>query len=54
MEKLTGNAVVLNTSLNRLGEPMIGAPEEALNMFHGSDLQCLEMKDILMRKISVK
>ena len=50
MEKLTGNAVVLNTSLNRRGEPMICAPKDALNMFYGSDLQYLVMEDVLVRK----
>ena len=37
LEKRTGNAVVLNTSLNRRGEPMVYSPEDALNMFYGSD-----------------
>ncbi len=50
MEKLTGNAVVLNTSLNRRGEPMICSPTDALNMFYGSDLEYLVMEDILVTK----
>ena len=50
MEKLTGNAVVLNTSLNRRGEPMVCSPTDALNMFYGSDLQYLVMEDILVTK----
>jgi carbamoyltransferase len=50
MEKLTGNGVVLNTSLNRRGEPMVCAPADALNMFYGSDLPYLIMEDILVRK----
>ncbi|MDY0189373.1 MAG: carbamoyltransferase [Desulfuromonas sp.] len=50
MEKLTGNGVVLNTSLNRRGEPMVCAPVDALNMFYGSDLPYLIMEDILVRK----
>jgi len=50
MEKLTGNGVVLNTSLNRRGEPMICSPTDALNMFYGSDLQYLIMQDILVVK----
>ncbi len=50
MEKLTGNGVLLNTSLNRRGEPMVCSPEDALNMFYGSDLQYLIMEDILVRK----
>jgi carbamoyltransferase len=47
LEKLTGNGVCLNTSLNRRGEPMVCAPVDALNMFFGSDLQYLIMEDIL-------
>lgn len=50
LEKHTGNAVVLNTSLNRRGEPMVCSPADALNMFFGSDLQYLVMEDILVRK----
>jgi carbamoyltransferase len=50
LEKLTGNGVVLNTSLNRRGEPMICSPTDALNMFFGSDLRYLIMEDILVVK----
>ena len=50
MEKLTGNGVVLNTSLNRRGEPMICSPTDALNMFFGSDLLHLIMEDVLVTK----
>ena len=50
MEKLTGNGVVLNTSLNRRGEPIVCTPTDALNMFFGSDLQYLIMEDILVVK----
>jgi len=51
VEKLTGNAVELNTSLNRRGEPMVCSPTDALNMFYGSDLEYLVMEDILVKKI---
>ena len=50
LEKLNGNGVVLNTSLNRRGEPMVCSPEDALNMFFGSDLEYLVMLDILITK----
>jgi carbamoyltransferase len=50
LEKLRGNAVVLNTSLNRRGEPMICSPTDALNMFYGCDLEYLMMEDILVTK----
>ena len=51
VEKLTGNGVVLNTSLNRRGEPMVCSPTDALNMFYGSDLEYLVMEDILVKKV---
>ena len=50
LEALTGNGVVLNTSLNRRGEPMICSPTDALDMFFGSDLQYLVMEDVLVVK----
>lgn len=50
VEKLTGNGVVLNTSLNRRGEPMVCSPTDALNMFFGSDLEYLIMEDVLVSK----
>ena len=50
LEALTGNGVVLNTSLNRRGEPMICSPTDALNMFFGSDLQVLVMEDVVVVK----
>jgi carbamoyltransferase len=50
LEKHTGNGVILNTSLNRRGEPMVCSPTDALNMFYGSDLEYLIMEDILVVK----
>ena len=50
LEKLRGSAVVLNTSLNRRGEPMICSPSDALNMFYGCDLEYLMLEDILVTK----
>ena len=50
MEARTGNPVLLNTSLNRRGEPMVCSPVDALNMFFGSDLEYLIMEDVLVTK----
>ncbi len=50
LEALTGNAVVLNTSLNRQGEPIVCTPGDALAMFVGSDLEYLVMEDLLVTK----
>ena len=54
LEKLTGNGVSLNTSLNRRGEAMICSPTDALDMFFGSDLEYLIMQDILVVKDGLK
>jgi carbamoyltransferase len=53
LERLTGNGVVLNTSLNRRGEPMICSPTDALNMFFGSDLEYLVLEDYLVTKVTI-
>jgi carbamoyltransferase len=53
LEKHTGNGVVLNTSLNRRGEPMVCSPKDALDMFYGSDLEYLIMEDIMITKQGV-
>ncbi|HTK97992.1 MAG TPA: carbamoyltransferase C-terminal domain-containing protein [Pseudomonadales bacterium] len=50
MEALTGDAVVLNTSLNRQGEPIVCTPADALAMFVGSDLEYLVLEDLLVTK----
>jgi carbamoyltransferase len=49
-EARTGIGVLLNTSLNRRGEPMVCSPDDALDMFHGSNLQNLAIGDFLVRK----
>ena len=50
LERRTGNAVVLNTSLNRRGEPMVCSPEDALEMFCSCDLEYLVLEDLLVSK----
>lgn len=50
LEKLRNIPVVLNTSLNRRGEPMVCSPTDALNMFFGCDLEYLLMEDVLVTK----
>jgi len=49
-EARTGLGVLLNTSLNRCGEPMVCSPGDALEMFYASDLQILALGDFLIRK----
>jgi carbamoyltransferase len=54
LERITGNGVVLNTSLNRRGEPMVCSPKDALDMFFGSDLEYLIMEDVLVVKAGAR
>jgi len=53
MAARTGNAVLLNTSLNRRGEPMVCSPKDALDMFFGCDLEYLILQDVLVTKPGV-
>ncbi len=48
--ELTGVPAVINTSLNRRGEPMICRPEEAIAMFVACGLRHLVMGDFLVGK----
>lgn len=53
LEKVTGNGVALNTSLNRRGEAVVCSPYDALNMFYACDLPYLIMEDVLVYKPDV-
>ncbi|MDP7033570.1 MAG: carbamoyltransferase [Planctomycetota bacterium] len=46
----TGIPLLLNTSLNRRGEPMVCSPHDALEMFYGSDLELLAIGPFLVPK----
>lgn len=46
----TGIPVVINTSLNRRGEPMVCSPEDAVNMYLGSGLDHLAIGDYLVSR----
>ena len=48
--KKTNLPVLINTSLNRRGEPMICSPEDAIRMFYGSGLEYLALGNYLIRK----
>jgi carbamoyltransferase len=43
--------VLVNTSLNRRGEPIVCSPEDAIVMFYNSGLQYLAIGDFLLSKI---
>jgi carbamoyltransferase len=46
----TGVPVLLNTSFNLRGEPIVNTPENALNTFRKSELAALYMDDYVVRK----
>ena len=50
MEERTGYGVVINTALNRPGEALVCSPEDAVNLFVGSELEFMIMEDILVTK----
>ena len=49
-EKLSGIPCLINTSFNMHEEPIVCSPEDALNMFFGSDLEYLVLEDWLVTK----
>lgn len=49
-DELTGVPVVLNTSFNRRGEPIVCTPKDALSCFFGSGLDCLILENFLIDK----
>lgn len=48
--KKSGIPVLINTSFNRRGEPMVHSPEDALRTFFGSGLDVLVMGNYLVEK----
>ena len=50
IETLTGNGVVLNTSLNRRGEPVVCTPEDAIKCFLGTRMDVLVLNNFLVKK----
>lgn len=52
MAKLTGHPVVLNTSFNVKGEPIICTPQEAIRCFFSTGLDALILGDFLIEKLT--
>ena len=48
--KLTGVPVILNTSFNGPGEPIVCSPQDAITMFYNSSLDCLIMGNFIIQK----
>jgi carbamoyltransferase len=49
-EKKTGSPVIVNTSFNVRGEPIVNQPSEALNCFLSTEMDALVMNDYLLLK----
>lgn len=49
-EKLSGVPVIINTSFNLQGEPIVNTPDEAINDFLNSGMDCLVLGNILLEK----
>jgi carbamoyltransferase len=49
-EAITGVPVVMNTSLNVKGEPIVETPEDAMKLFHESDVDVLVINDVMYFK----
>jgi carbamoyltransferase len=49
-QKETGTGMLINARLNRPGEALVCSPEDALNMFLGTDLDYFIMEDVLVSK----
>lgn len=47
---ITGVPVLVNTSFNLFGEPVVSTPREALRSFYCSGIDCLAMGSFLIRK----
>lgn len=49
-QKITGHPIVVNTSFNVQGEPIVMRPEEAIRCFYGSGMDVLAMGSFVVRK----
>ncbi len=49
-QKRTGCPVIVNTSFNVRGEPIVCTPEEAFRCFMGTEIDCLAIGDFFLRK----
>jgi carbamoyltransferase len=46
----TGCPVIVNTSFNVRGEPIVGSPEDAFRCFMGTDIEYLAVGNCLLKK----
>jgi carbamoyltransferase len=48
--KLTGEPLLLNSSLNIMGEPIVNHPRDAIRCFYDNGLDCLVLGDFVLEK----
>jgi len=48
--KITGIPVIINTSMNVMGEPIVNTPEQAYQMILKTDMDCIVMGNNLVKK----
>ncbi|MDR0863954.1 MAG: carbamoyltransferase [Candidatus Symbiothrix sp.] len=53
-KSLTGCGMVVNTSFNVRGEPIVCSPEDAYNCFLNTDMDCLVLENYVIRKPAKK
>jgi len=49
-EKLTGEGLLLNTSFNVMGEPIVNHPRDAIRCFFDNGLDCLVLENLVLEK----
>lgn len=49
-KQTTGEAVLINTSFNVRGEPIVNTPTDAIRCFLGTDMDCLVIGDFILHK----
>ncbi|MBU4501905.1 MAG: carbamoyltransferase [Nanoarchaeota archaeon] len=53
-KKLTGIPIVVNTSFNVKGEPIVNSPADAIRCFLGNGIDCLVMGDYIIKKEDIR
>jgi carbamoyltransferase len=53
MDQRTGYPVILNTSFNVMGQPIVESPTEAIHGFLATDIDCLAIGDFLLDKATL-
>jgi carbamoyltransferase len=53
VKRKTGYGIVLNTSMNVAGEPIVNSPDEAIRLIKNSNIDALVLNDFIVRKEDV-